>query len=422
MNRTLLISITVLSIAGLALAQPSGKYRYSLDLGGDWDISSPPASGEPEILDCGDIYLEKFAATPQPPIPPPLKKDDDAPGPLGPGFPFVAGGAPQPLYSGGNPAATEAQVLAQYRQAWDCDASDQLGLEFILPQNDLPVALYRTPDELRAAGIHVNPSWIAMSFDDDFGNGWYKSNDIPVTPGTAHRGHGDLMEVAVAAGPFGNWTWQGGVRNEDQIGVPLGMAGPGNDHHDDDVDALDVEDHQYWFFSPDHEANMGLDPGDIYMCDLNWAAGQNRWLAIDDVVNLGLIDDPTTPNVVEDADVDAWEFCALDKDAFRDTFGYDPDPSGAAELFLIGLFSVDEDDPDTPSTNENGGLSPGWVYASDLAGNHVGLMPYFIEGSYFDPQTGQRIAYGDIDGITVPEPATLALLALGCLGLLRKRR
>ncbi len=277
---TMAAALAVCAAAAPAQTIPAPvTYTYSLDLGSDWDLTDP-TGGELNQMDCGDIYREQFLQTPPAP-PPPLVKDDDAPVFPNTGYPFALGSALQPLPGPPVPGATEPQVLAQYQQFWDCDATDQLGIESLVPQTPAVVPLQYTVAQLKAFGIHVNPGWIGVSFDDDFANGWYKSGDIPTIAGTPHRGHGAAggpqQEIWEGAGPFGAWTPLQPVRDEDQIGVPLMNAG---DHHDDDVDALDVEDHRFWYFSPDHEAHNSvnspigtLDPGDIYICDLKCLAG-----------------------------------------------------------------------------------------------------------------------------------------------------
>ncbi len=408
-------------------------YCYSLDLGGDWDLSSQSA-GEPEVLDCGDIYQEQFLQTPQvPPVLPPLVKNDAAQdGGPNVGHPFNM--APQPgLNSGGTGSAVPAgpQIMLEYMKWWDCDASDQLGLNIadlnIAPDTSVP--LEASPSVLSLQGIHLNPKWIGLSYDDDKAPGWYRSGDLPVTPGTPHRGHGagstgadGNREVAEDAGPAFQWSASGlglpgvaiGTRDEADMGVTLMNAG---DHHDDDVDALDVEEHRFWYYSPDHEANMGLDPGGIYVTDLQTpvsAAAQ----VIDDVLNLGLS---------EDTDVDAWEFAAMDRAEYMRIFGIDPDPTGLFQNFLVGLFSVDQNDPDTdmaggPVVDESGGLIPGGVYVSNLVGMSVLLVDYTQDGSYFD-LAGNLIDVGDVDAITVvPEPATMGLLGIGFVAMFAKRR
>ena len=67
---------------------------------------------------------------------------------------------------------------------------------------------------------------------------------------------------------------------------------------DDDVDSLDIVPNEdacpYWYFSADHEAHLGLDPGGIYEV----FAGMP--VQVIDEIHLG---------IPEETDVDAFEFC-----------------------------------------------------------------------------------------------------------------
>ena len=130
---------------------------------------------------------------------------------------------------------------------------------------------------------------------------------------------------------------------------PSMMPNPdGGDPEDDDVDSLDVvpgEDFcPFWYFSADHEAFWGLDPGDIYE-----VTAMGPVMVVDDVFNLGISDD---------ADVDAFEF----------TWAEMPDVPGT--LYLAVMFSVDEDDPLTVG-DESGGMDPTMIYISWLTGFYM---------------------------------------------------
>ena len=132
---------------------------------------------------------------------------------------------------------------------------------------------------------------------------------------------------------------------------------------DDDIDSLDVvrsADHcPFWYFSPDHEAFYGLDPGGIYEVT---AAGP---VQVIDEAHFGLSDD---------VDIDAFEFTWLEE------------PSVPGGLALAVIFSVDEDDPLTPLVDESGGLPPNVLFGSYLTG-------WFFELS--DP------LQDDIDAVTI---------------------
>lgn len=365
MRNLLVASLAIMAVASLASAQASGKYYFSLDLGGDLDLSDPGGAG---AMDCGDIYVENV---------PTLVKDDDGPAKYL-GHPFAAGGAPQP---------TSAQVgncgVQSYVCFFDLDAEDQIAMEVYQPTS---LVIPQTG----VGGVHVNPMRIDFSYEDDGVAGWAVGGDVPTAVAPAHGGAVPKDEVMIDAGPFGVWSPATitGVRDEIALGL---AANPPGEQYDDDVDALDVEEHRYFYWSPDHEASMGLDPGSIYMTDLN-TAGANQSKVLDDVANIG---------VLEDTDLDAWEFCAVTHDVYLQLFGVDP---GAT--VLIGLFSVDGDDTDTVGVDESGGLNPNQIYATNLIGTSVGLAIY-----------GE-----DVDALTVPEPATLVLLGIGAVAMVCRRR
>ena len=113
-----------------------------------------------------------------------------------------------------------------------------------------------------------------------------------------------------------------------------------------------------------------------------------------------MLDDNINIGVPEDTDIDAWEFCLISMGTYLDLFGTVIGDNYA----VVGLFSVDENDPNT-AVDESGGLDPNTVYVSNLIGTRAALATYAA----------------DIDALTVPEPATLSLLVLGGLALIRRR-
>jgi hypothetical protein len=352
-------------------------YRFSVDLGGDEDLSDPAANGN-EWMDCGDIYVEGANYM----NPPPTRvKDDDGPVGIYTGHPFALGGAPQPAAGNVGNCTTAA-----YACNFDLDAEDQLAVEVFQPT--MPVAA------VPGGGVYIEPTQIDFSYEDDGPLGWAVTGDVPTTALPDHGSAAASDEVMIDVGPFGVWSppTVTPVRSEFDLGL---ATAPAPTADDEDVDALDKEEHQYFYWSPDHEANMGLDPGDIFMTDLFWA-GANQFLALDDVNNIGL-----TQGLHDTADVDAWEFCAVMPATYTNLFG-----GGVGGPTLIGLFSVDSDDLDTPGIDESGGLNPNQIYATNLIGQFVPLAVYAE----------------DVDALTVPEPATLALLGLGGLALLRRRK
>lgn len=376
-------------------------YRFSTDLGSDLDLSDPVTVAN-NWMDCGDVYIESQ---------PTLVKNDDGPGGAYPGYPFGVA-APQPVPAGvANPAnagATPETVRTNYAYYFDLDGEDQLGYELHSPQDVLITFPLNEREIMAQMGIYFEPQAIAISYEDDGAPGWYKSGDIPTTSALAHGTAAGYDEVLAGTGPFGNWGPMVGVRDEAALG--LGLNPPG-EQYDDDVDALDAEEHRWFFWSPDHEANMNLDPGSIYMTDLA-LGGANFFQVLDDTFNLG---------IQQDADVDAFEFCSISREKYEEIFANNPD--ALAKLagiplehdIMMLLFSVDADDIDTgvaPVTDqygdESGGLKDNAIYISNMTGDFAYLTEYDC----------------GIDALTVvPEPATLCLLGLGGLmTLLRRRR
>jgi hypothetical protein len=152
---------------------------------------------------------------------------------------------------------------------------------------------------------------------------------------------------------------------------------------DDDVDSLDIvfseEECPYWYFSADHEAHLGLDPGGIYQVT-PWGPIQ-----VIDEIHLG---------ISEDTDIDAFEFSFV------------ASPMDPAMVSLALLYSVDEDDPLTPGVDESGGLNPNVIYVSYLTGFSLPLtdpLPDDVDAltNWFEP-------------LEEPPPPTGACCLPGC--------
>ena len=112
----------------------------------------------------------------------------------------------------------------------------------------------------------------------------------------------------------------------------------------------------------------------------------------------------TNLGIPDDADVDAFELVAVD-DQWNQELGLSLQPG---EWAAAAIFSVDEDDPDTPNVDESGGLDPKVIYLTDLAGHYT-------------PATGPYSS--DIDALAViPEPGVLTLVGLCGAGMLVVRR
>jgi hypothetical protein len=332
--------------------------EWSMDIGGDTELSDPNADGD-EGGDPGDVYLWRGA--PYRPLGQPCGRDgfkDDG---------FIFGFDPAPSApdcavppATAVPVGMMGNVQEQYRMYFDLDAHDQIDFnigQFVPPTSPLEFPIPQGQITPTSACIYP-PEFLLYSYDDDRRPGW-PAGDVPVTApspaGNTYGSSGGIDEVLgktlmpVLPLPF---TVALDWRAWDEIGVHPDMAPNPNPNQgeeaDDDVDSLDaVRDPQacpFWYFSADHEAHLGLDPGSIYLATGGGAPMQ----VIDDVIHLGLL---------ETTDVDAFEFTWLEADI----------PGAPGGPALAVLFSVDEDDPLTP-IDESGGLDPTQIYGSFLTG------------------------------------------------------
>jgi hypothetical protein len=412
MSVLFMVALTLLA----APAPADVTYRYSVDLGSDLDLSDPVTTSN-NWMDCGNVWKESTPTL--------WKNDCDNDGEeLGIIWPTFAGTAPQPAPSDvanpDNAGKGSPDVREQYGAYWDMDDDDQLGIK--IPDNMVsnPRVLLRSSyghsrAQWTEKGIHYQPGWLAISYDEDRADGWYSSDEIP-TKTPAWDCYGTSLwkdEVCEATGTFGKWGTPVGVRTEANLGLsPNPTSTEGDEQYNDDIDALDIEDHEYWYLTPDHEANWGYDPGSVYMVDSPQMTHAVQ--VLDDVENIG---------VTLDTDIAGLEFCAIGYDMFYDLFGYHPEDMEEDDDALCLLFTVKNIDYDCmpsgwtrggdndPYIDDyygrlDGGLNAGDIYISDLAGNWVDLD-----------------SMGDVvDAITVPEPLSLALLALGGLAMIRRHR
>jgi len=335
--------------------------EFSLDIGSDTELSDPYMDGD-EVFDPGDVY-----SWVSPPLTPPGRNGfkDDA-------QIFGVDPTPDPLIPSrvpvGNVTSPPNDPSQWYPNYFDLDGHDQIDIyleEYIPPEEPLPVPIPQQPSNC----IH-EPIFLYLTFDDDQAPGWMQvmpvppNGDVPVTaPSPVGLLYGMTLaqdEVVSAVLPIGGpWPVPAPPVNpfRNEVGVHVSMApNPDNgEMDDDDVDSLDIVPHMpdgqacpFWYFTADHEASMGLDPGSIYVMP----GGPVK--VIDQVIHLGLVDNPAT-QIIEDADIDAFEFTWLAED------------EGAPPVLAI-LFSVDEDDPLTPGVDESGGLNPTVLYASFMMG------------------------------------------------------
>ncbi len=367
---------------GVVCDEPADyRFEFSVDIGSDHELSDPFMDGD-EAFDPGDVYWWQG-----PPVLPPgrdgFKDDlyifgfDPYPDPPDPGLVTrvpVGTGTPD--------------MFAEY---FDLDGHDQIDvdifemqwippdwpLEFPIPEFDSPCVF---PIE-----------FLMISFDDDGAPSW-PAMDVPVTaPSPAGvssygstPGRDEIFGVTLTPGvpPYG-FASMYPIADEITVHTSLAANPDGMEEEDDDVDSLDIVRDQetcpYWYFTADHEAYLGLDPGDIYEVT---AGGPTR--VIDNAIHLGLPDG---------VDIDAFEF----------VFMRFPEQPG---LYFGIVFSVDDDDPLTPQ-NESGGLNPAMLYGSFFMGYSFPIL--------VDP------LWDDVDAITTwvesleePQPPVGACCLPGC--------
>ncbi|MDA3797487.1 MAG: GEVED domain-containing protein [Kiritimatiellae bacterium] len=342
--KTAILTATILVVVSMSNAQTS--IYYSVDIGSDLEFSDPFQDGD-EVLDPGDIYGVNIGL----PQSRQLIKNDSS---------IFQGVDPDP-----SSIATKVPVQdwgGLVNPEWpdmyfDMDGEDQLTNKYIIMEGPISVVA-------QGGGLILNPDIILFSYEDDTKLGWWR-DDVPVK---IMPDHGTAQNELLKSTGWYSWLVDMPYTDETMIGL---ASNPVATVLDDDVDALDTETNRYWYWTSDHEAHYGTDPGDIYVTDRNVGGYTN---AIDNLV-LG---------VPDGTDIDAFEFCITDDQNILNHFVLQA--SGAPYLAVI--FSVDEDDPDT-IVNESGGLSPSSVYISLLTWSPPMLLTEKLE---------------DIDAITLKEP------------------
>lgn len=323
----------VLFVFTLSSVKAVSNYYFSVDIGSDWEMSDPNTNGN-EQLDPGDIYSSALITI----------KDD----------------ALIFKQDGGDPAPPNSVLIGtgdinDYVNYFDMDGEDQLSTNIeVVGEGGIEI------DASAVAGLWKDPDELYVSYDDDQAIGWaVPASDVPVTSSPSH-GKTNFYDEILLGTTWKSWSPLIGVQDEAGLGL---ISNPtSTEEMDDDVDALDIELHRYWYWSCDSEANYNLDPGAIYVTDrTNSAGGFN--VAVSQA-QLGLVDDPATSNITEDADIDGFEFCTTDDTNIIQHFGLQ-----VGNEYLTVVFSVDQDDPLTGGVNESGGLDPKQLYISLLTGD-----------------------------------------------------
>ena len=320
------------------------QFEFSLDIGSDTELSDPFRDGD-EGFDPGDVYWWQG-----PPVIFPGRdgfKDDEGIFGVDP-WPDP----PDPTYATAVPVGFGS--IQDYFEYFDLDGHDQIDIDL----TDVTYPFLKVPSQ-----CIWDPYYLLFSYDDDMWDGW-PVWDVPVmAPSSGGMVYGTTFgkdEVwginLVPTGGPAPYPIQVVYPYADEVTVHASLA-PNPDateEEDDDVDSLDVvpfvatgDACPYWYFSPDHEAMLGLDPGGIFLVV---AGGPVQ--VIDEAFHLG---------VSEDADIDAFEFVwHIDPEFLVPTLGI--------------VFSVDEDDTLTTGVDESGGLDPRMIYASSMTGWYWPLL------------------------------------------------
>jgi hypothetical protein len=317
--------------------------EYSVDIGGDAELSDPTPDSN-EVYDPGDAFAWGFV---QPPGGVPGIFDDASvflidPPPSSPD-PSVPAISRAPVGSGVLPAAVADLYL-------DLDGIDNLDFDvtqFAYGPGDSSIGPFLSPCIFSGENVFV-------SYDDDPAEHYTAPSSVPVnswspwngdTYGTLAR-RDEVTGLVVVPFPPGYKVFEYTFVPESGISPNMAPDPDSSEDRDDDVDALDFQDGQcsVAYFSVDHEAKYGLDPGIIY------EAGPGAFSGVIFPVDLG---------ISGGTDIDAFEFAWIfDGSAMRNG--------------LALLFSVNDNDPLTPD-DESGGLDPRMIYASFLNGTN---FPY----------------------------------------------
>ncbi len=329
-----------------------GSLLFSVDIGSDTEMSDPQMDAD-EVFDPGDAYLFQGAFIPMPGTDGYI---DDALG---------FGGDPFP--DGGNPGTVAPCLSGMPIDMVAMDYFDMDGLDLaVCDLRDYPFGEGMPPvAKFDDAFIHA-PDSLLISFDDDDAFPYTDpSGSIPMigfSPtgmlyGQA-AGKDEILEVNYNSSTPPPIPMTGMMPRYEESAIHTNLspdpdfALPQPNDRDDDVDALDaplnLEDATYKYFSADHEAHVGLNPGSIYVI----SSGIHE--VINAQLHIGL--PPGT-------DVDAFEFTWL----YEQQHGY---------VALAMIFSVDDDDP-TTAVDESGGLPCNKLFVTFMNGYY---QDYFLEG------------------------------------------
>ena len=373
-RETHILLFIVLAWLLLAAGAQATTFYYSVDIGSDLEISDPLVDND-EILDPAHIYMVNVTGV----DPEDIKGDH---------LIFTQGPNPEPGSPVIYPPVGEANPVLYF----DIDGEDQLDL---LPVEDWP---FQGPVEVvpdAPKGLILNPTDLFYSLDDDGPPAWWDGTpDVPVIVPP------DYGRVASQDEIFGTSGWLAwpvpgtGVTDENGLNLHENPPGP---EFDDDVDALDTRYHRYWFWTCDHEAHFGLDPGSIYITDTQNTPSMSMFIHSSQL------------GINGEADLDAFEFCATDDRAVVANFT----GTTLGATYLAVMFSVDQDDPTTSNVDESGGLSPGVIYISLLDGTFMPLTAIDADVDALALEEGVEV--GDAKWVQLPDLSETGVDVCGTL-------
>ena len=349
-------------------------FAFSLDIGSDTALSDPTSDGN-EVHDCGDLILRGFA--------PDVTTYWDDVDHVGLTFPDSANPAPfGPCLPPGLPSNLYAGVF-------DLDGYDEVGID-LRQHPQRPIFEQELEADERAGILGVER--LVISFDDDGAPGWGACGAIgrmPVeslsptgkTYGTT-AGNDEVWNVYLDATATSfplPVTSVAGARDEMGMHPGIALNPDAGQQRDDDVDALDyIQDGRWSYISVDHEGfGLTLTPSGIYLTSAGGAPV--------------LVADHTDLGIPAGTDLDAFEFVWIP---------YGGNNQGPRALAVV--FSVDQDDPQTPTVDESGQSADPTLNARDLYFSFLNGSRFLLAGGLGD----------DVDAIaaapenTVVEPGT----------------
>lgn len=345
-------------------------FAFSVDIGSDRELSDPSPDGL-EGFDPGDAYRTDAlagsiaGASSGAGADGTHRDDEDL---LGMDADPNAGTSPV------TPVPVGSASPARYHDFFDLDGYDVINLQLTTLEEDglSPPYLKTNLDAAYGAWGWLEcieeVVYLAVSFDDDDARGWTspKPRRVPVeSVSSSGKTYGSSTEkdeiVGINLVPGTSRPLEldlvFGIGSEKDVHPDLAPNPDIGDSTDDDVDALDM---------------LYQTPCDVFLYSADREGAKNPAggaLKAAGIYQEGVTDPVIRPffhlGVRDEADIDAFEMAWI--------------PTNAGDLALGLLFSVDDDDPRTPSRDETGGLDPAAIYGSLLDGRNFELVSPVME-------------------------------------------